>query len=143
VTSLHSGSLCLSCVCPKVPPASGIEPHVSQRKPPIGVRGCASLVGRLRGCDTAQVQRRHVVNDRQLMVRRSTPLHKSVAQVGQVAVSDAETFQSAAAGLPLIACQSTWNLGKIWQGLGQAVCRLCKTSQASASLRTSRTPRAS
>ena len=118
MTSLHSGSLCLSGVCSKVPPASGIELHVSQRQTPIGVRGCASLVGRLRGCDTAQVQKRHVVNDRQLMVRRSTPLHKSVALVEQVAVPDAETCQSAAAGLPLIACQSTWDLekknGRVW-----------------------------
>ena len=143
VTSLRSGSLCLSCVCPKVPPASGAEPGIYQRKTPLGVRGCAFLVERLRGSDTAQVQSRHVVNDRQLAALRSTPLHKSWAQVGQVTVSDAVNCHSGAPGLPVIPCQSTGDLGKIWQGLGQAVCRLCKTSQASASLRTSRTPRAS
>ena len=121
VTSLHSGSLCLPCVCPMFSPAPGVEPGICQRKTPLGVRGCAFRVKRLRGSGTAQVRRRHVVNDRQLAALRSTPLHKSLAQVGQVTVSDAETCHSEAPGLPVIACESSGDLGKFWQGSGQAV----------------------
>jgi hypothetical protein len=67
------------------------------------------------------------------MVRRSTPLHKSVAQVGQVAVSDAETCQRSAAGLPLIACKSTWGLekfGRVWGRQFAVFARLRKLWQA-------------
>ena len=139
MTSLHSGTLSLSCVCPKVPPASGIEPGISQRKTPLGVRGCAFPVERLRGSDTAQVQRGHVVNDRQLAVLRSTPLHKSLAQVGQVTVSDAETCHNEAPGLLEIACQSSGDLGKISQGSGQAVADFARLRKPSSS----RSPHAS
>ena len=127
---------------PKVPPASSPESSSTQRKTLLGASGFACFVERPRVRYTTQVQRGRVVNDRQLAALRSTPLHKSLAQVGQVAVSDAETCHRAAPGLPLIACRSTGDFENFWQGLGQAVCRLCKTSQASASLRTSRTPRA-
>jgi hypothetical protein len=77
VTSLRSGSLCLLCVCPKDPPATGIEPGNSKRKQRLGVRGRAILVEGQRGSGTAQVQRRYVVNDRQLAVLRSTPFTRA------------------------------------------------------------------
>ena len=116
VSTLRSGSLCPSCVCPKVPPASSPESSSTQRKTLLGAWGCACSVERPRVRYTTQVQRGRVENDRQLAALRSTPLHKSLAQVGQVAVSDAETCHRAAAGLPLIACRSTGDFEKMLAG---------------------------
>ena len=48
VSTLRSGSLCPSCVGPKVFPASSPESLNTQRKTLLGARGCACFVERPR-----------------------------------------------------------------------------------------------